>query len=468
MSDYDDVVNSLRVIMSGVRYVNFRQATTGKLNADGSLNQNATERLPDGYIWVRFGEDRSAAVVKNMTMRNVAGVHVEVVYDSYHQEDQVWEVDRVRALEAMGAAAAAAMNVPEQGVYISTPISARDVTFLNLFPDSELGGLNVRITAGLLPSGVWWDGATTTTLVPTASGGKKSLVLVGIDPIALTYVTTQAVDRTLGEDLIADRELTEDGAADVKAVMDADPATVWIGAIELANGDTAIDASQIVSLPWRLPTMTGADGVDAGVAGLVPAPGATDNTKFLRGDGTYQAVVSSPLAADLDGGAQDITNLDRLELNEVSAPGTPASGKVSVYAKTDGKVYSKDDTGAETPLTRTIVRQTVFTFEAALSVVAGSIRIPNLMGEAFTITKVGLLVTTAPSGAAIIVDINKNGTTIFTNQAHRPQIASGANSGSTTSIDVSALADGDYLTMDIDQIGSTTPGGHLTVVVVFQ
>lgn len=311
MSDYDDVVNSLRLIMSGVRYVNFRQATTGKLNVDGTLNLDATAGLPDGYIWVRFGEDRSAAVVKNMTMRNVAGVYVEVVYDTYHQEDQVWEVDRVRALEAMGAAAAAAMNVPEQGASISTPISARDVTFLNLFPDSELGGLVVRITAGMLPGGMWWDGASTTTLTPTSSGGKKSLVCVGIDPIALTYVKTLAADRTFGEDLIADRELTEDGATDVKAVMDADPATVWIGAVELANGDTTIDASLVTSLFWRLPTMTAATSGAAGVAGLAPAPAAGDEGKFLRGDATWVSISGGAATTlTLASGAVTGTNTD--------------------------------------------------------------------------------------------------------------------------------------------------------------
>lgn len=33
---------------------------------------------------------------------------------------------------------------------------------------------------------------------------------------------------------------------------------------------------------------------------------------------------------------------------EAAAPGTPASGKVVTYAKTDGKMYSKDDAGVET------------------------------------------------------------------------------------------------------------------------
>lgn len=37
----------------------------------------------------------------------------------------------------------------------------------------------------------------------------------------------------------------------------------------------------------RLGAMTGADGTNAGASGAVPAPAATDNVKFLRGDGTW-------------------------------------------------------------------------------------------------------------------------------------------------------------------------------------
>jgi hypothetical protein len=38
-------------------------------------------------------------------------------------------------------------------------------------------------------------------------------------------------------------------------------------------------------------------------------------------------------------------------ISEGAAPSTPASGKVAIYAKTDGGVYSKDDTGTETNVT---------------------------------------------------------------------------------------------------------------------
>lgn len=112
-------------------------------------------------------------------------------------------------------------------------------------------------------------------------------------------------------------------------------------------------------------------------------------------------------------------------------------------------------------------QQALFTVSGDLTVSSNPLRIPFYMGRSVTIDGVYLIVETAPVGASIIVDVNKNGTTIFTNQSNRPQIASGNTTGNTTTIDVSTVSDGDYLTMDIDQIGSTTPGANLTVVVVY-
>ena len=83
-----------------------------------------------------------------------------------------------------------------------------------------------------------------------------------------------------------------------------------------------------------------------------------------------------------------------------------------------------------------------------------------------TIVKVKLVVKTAPTGTAIIVDINKNGTTIFTTQANRPQISIGATTGDSGTPDVTDLTETDKITIDVDQIGSTISGSDLTVEVV--
>lgn len=57
----------------------------------------------------------------------------------------------------------------------------------------------------------------------------------------------------------------------------------------------------------RLTAFTGADGTNAGTIGAVPAPTATDNTKFLKGDGTW-AAVSGGGSTYTAGSGIDITN----------------------------------------------------------------------------------------------------------------------------------------------------------------
>jgi len=73
---------------------------------------------------------------------------------------------------------------------------------------------------------------------------------------------------------------------------------------------------------------------------------------------------------------------------------------------------------------------------------------------------------TPPSGSDIIVDVNKNGSTIFTTQANRPTVPNGLNKGNISATpDIPSLAEGDVITLDIDQVGSSTPGADLTVEV---
>lgn len=105
----------------------------------------------------------------------------------------------------------------------------------------------------------------------------------------------------------------------------------------------------------------------------------------------------------------------------------------------------------------------MFTREGELEGATGPLRIyaPGNL----TITEVFIAVNTAPTGGPIVVDVNKNGTTIFTDQGKRPSIAATENTDTSDAPDVTALAKNDYLTMDIDLVGTTTPGEDLTVHV---
>jgi hypothetical protein len=100
-----------------------------------------------------------------------------------------------------------------------------------------------------------------------------------------------------------------------------------------------------------------------------------------------------------------------------------------------------------------------------LTVGAQGARMYNDTGRTLTLTAVRASVGTAPTGASILVDVNKNGTTIFTTQGNRPAIAASAFTSGKMTPDVTTLVDGDYLTIDVDQVGSTITGSYLTVQI---
>ena len=91
----------------------------------------------------------------------------------------------------------------------------------------------------------------------------------------------------------------------------------------------------------------------------------------------------------------------------------------------------------------------------------------------FPIDRPGLIATTRafvktpPIGSPIVVDIKKNGVSIFATNTDKPTILPGQNTDlgnpSTT-----ALIPGDYIDVSIDSVGSTFPGAGLTVSVTIE
>lgn len=82
-------------------------------------------------------------------------------------------------------------------------------------------------------------------------------------------------------------------------------------------------------------------GGSGGIGDVVGPSSATDNA-IARFDSTTGKLIQNSTVTLDDNGV--------LTVPEVAAPSTPASGKVSVYAKSDGLMYSKDDAGTETTL----------------------------------------------------------------------------------------------------------------------
>lgn len=97
---------------------------------------------------------------------------------------------------------------------------------------------------------------------------------------------------------------------------------------------------------------------------------------------------------------------------------------------------------------------------------SGKFRLP--IDSSYAILGSIVTVNTAPTGLPVIVDILKNGTTIYTTTANRPTIAVSAFMSATayTTPDVVAVAPGDYLQWSVSQIGSGTAGADLFVRVL--
>jgi hypothetical protein len=86
--------------------------------------------------------------------------------------------------------------------------------------------------------------------------------------------------------------------------------------------------------------------------------------------------------------------------------------------------------------------------------------------SAMTIKAVWLYRTTAGASTSTILDLNKNGTTMYTTQANRPTIAfnDGDNKVQATLPDVTSIAAGDIISVDTDQIEGGTPANWRLVV----
>jgi hypothetical protein len=204
-------------------------------------------------------------------------------------------------------------------------------------------------------------------------------------------------------------------------------------------------------------------------------------SSFVAGAGitvTYSDVGNSFTIANTDGGAAAVathtgdtsaahlaTAIDHSVTGAFVVAGT-VQGAISDLDTAIGTVNAGLSGKAATSHTHTITGEIIFGVTGAATVRTGTAKVPNKSGRTRTITGVTITATTAPTGATMIADVNINGTTIFGTQANRPTItASSTALFTTTGMSVTSWTDGQWLTVDIDQIGSTVAGSDVTVTV---
>jgi hypothetical protein len=197
---------------------------------------------------------------------------------------------------------------------------------------------------------------------------------------------------------------------------------------------------------------------------------------------TYGTAAASPTAPDYGGlvtlaevtiasGATTVTAINIKDVrNFISNPGMVST---DIMLTTNNQTV----TGAKTFSTAPILPTTygnankMYTWYIEGTLTTGTYKSAILIVPwAGTILKVFAYIGTAPTGAAVLVDINKgttssNGTTIWSNQANRLTITNGATSGTQTSFNTTAVAANDILSVDLDQVGSSVAGSNLTIML---
>jgi hypothetical protein len=252
--------------------------------------------------------------------------------------------------------------------------------------------------------------------------------------------------------------LEADSVYTIRQYRSGEVGPMWVIAEPYSRGRAWFPSGWSDSSDFTFTTWMGYEGGIADHGSLVGL-GDDDHEQYALADGTrgdFAATGHSHKLDDLDT-PDDNTDLDA---------SAQRHGLLPKLSGNSGDCLKGDGTWGAAGGSDTRRQATIFTVEGVLTVASGAIRIYNKLGRTLTIERVFLCVSTAPTGAAVIVDVHKDGTTLFTAQSNRPQIAAGANTGETTTIEVSSWADGEYLTMDVDQIGSTVAGSNLTVHVI--
>lgn len=345
-------------------------------------------------------------------------------------------------------------------------------------------GSDGLVPASQLPASVAPPDASTVAkgLIQLAGdlGGTAALPTVPglVTKAAVTTTIAAGEGLTGGGDLSADRTLSVNFGTAAGAVAAGNDARIT-GAEQtankgVANGYASLDSTGKVPSA-QLPVATDATTVSKGVIQLAGDLGGTATSPTVPGLSSKAAAATTISAGTGLTGGGDLSANRTLAVSFGTTAGTAAQGNDSRIIGAEqtsnrgvANGYASLDTGGKVPATQlpATMQSHVFSSTGSIAVETGVHRLYNNRSTAWVIAGVRASVGTAPTGAAVIIDININGSTIFTTQANRPTIAAAAqDSGYVTNMNTTSVPAGSYMTVDIDQVGSTIPGANLTVQI---
>lgn len=145
-------------------------------------------------------------------------------------------------------------------------------------------------------------------------------------------------------------------------------------------------------------------------------------------------------------------------------PDPPSGGSAFYYATDQDTLYVWDST-AWLPVAKDVIAIAVSDETTALT--TGTAKVTFRMPYAFRVLAVRASVTTAPTDANIVVDINESGVSILSTELEIDATEKTSTTAATAAvISDAAIADDAEMTIDIDQVGSTIPGAGLKVYII--
>ena len=192
-------------------------------------------------------------------------------------------------------------------------------------------------------------------------------------------------------------------------------------------------------------------GLGTAAALNVAASGNAAAGEVVKGDDSRLSDARTPTAHSHP--TSEVTGLD------TALAGKAATSHSHVIADTTGLQAALDGKAASGHTHTANPLPLPFSTSGELAVATGAMAVP-WYGGSRTLQRLAARVTTAPTGAALTLELKKNGTTVAT-----LSVTAGSLAAQTTTFSDATIADGDYLTLDVTQVGSTVKGSNLVASV---
>jgi hypothetical protein len=403
--------------------------------------------------YVRVSSRKIPIVVRNMRVPHLNNLKVWVGRDELTGDSEQVLGFRVSENYEPPENPAVGPHRESHGPSGSDPVSITTSQIINGLVYASTG-MTIKVNAGwVMVNGVFVKmQATSMNLSGDIPVTGACYALVRVDEDGLVDVVTGTPVASLVDLSDADIPANEDGYVPLALVK------LYAGQTALSKISTSPD---VIDIRYA-PRIGGGSGTAAGIA--------VDTTNFDGNLSVADDTVQKALET-IDEMVVSGTDANAIHDN-VSGEIAAITQKVTPVAADKILIEDSEDTNAKKYITAgSIVNQAAgaadpsFYVDGYLAVgtnVGGVYIAPRTLG----IQAVYIYCKTPGTAGSTIVDINKNGTTIFTTQANRPTLAyDDANGWAKGTPDVTALVEGDILTIDIDQIA--TGAVSLVVVIAF-